>query len=174
MSKAFRVVSLLLLILGSSFAITQDSAVAQQATIQRQLVGTWIFVRTEATQADGTKVLPFGPNPKGTLIFTEDGRFAHVQVADNIPKFASNSRVSGTVEENKAVVQGSIALSGTYTVDETAKAFARTIEATTFPNWVGITQKLRIDSLTADELIYSNLTGSIAGATTINIWKRAR
>src|SRR5262245_38483803 len=126
MNKAFRVVSLLLLIFGSSFALTRSSAVAQQGTLQGQLVGTWIFVRTEATQADGTKVLPFGPNPKGILIFTADGRFAHLQVAENIPKFASNSRVTGTAEENKAAVQGSIALGGTYTVDETAKAFART------------------------------------------------
>ena len=155
-------------------AAISDSAIAQQKTIKEQLIGTWIFVRTEATQADGKKVLPFGPNPKGILIFTADGHFAHLQVADDIPKFASNSRVTGTAEENKAVVQGSIALSGTYTVDEGVRAFARTIESTTFPNWTGITQKLKIDSLTGDELVYSNLTGSIAGATTVNIWKRAK
>jgi hypothetical protein len=149
-------------------------AVAQQRTVKQQLVGTWTFVRTEATQADGKKILPFGPNPKGTLIFTEDGHFAHMQVAGDTPKFASNSRVTGTAEENKAVVQGSIALSGTFTVDETVKAFTRKVEATTFPNWVGEEQKLNIDSLTADELIYSNLVGSIAGATTVNIWKRAK
>jgi hypothetical protein len=149
-------------------------AVAQQKTVKQQLVGTWTFVRTEATQADGRKVLPFGPNPRGSLIFTEDGHFAHLQVADGIPKFVSNSRVTGTAEENKAVIQGSIALSGTYTVDEVVKAFTRKIEAATFPNWIGEEQKLKIDSLTADELIYSNLAGSIAGATTLNIWKRTK
>jgi hypothetical protein len=149
-------------------------ATAQEKTVKQQLVGTWIFVRTEATQADGRKLLPFGPNPKGSLIFAEDGHFVHLQVAEGIPKFASNSRVTGTAEENKAVIQGSIALSGTYTVDEAVKAFTRKIEATTFPNWIGEEQKLKIDSLTADELIYSNLAGSIAGATTLNIWRRAK
>jgi len=108
------------------------SALAQQKTVKQQLVGTWIFVRTEATQADGKKLLPFGPNPRGILIFAEDGHFAHLQVADGIPKFASSSRVTGTAEENRAAIQGSIALSGTYTVDEAVKAFTRKIEATTF------------------------------------------
>jgi hypothetical protein len=160
--------------LAASFSEANAQGTSQQRTVKQQLVGTWIFVRTEATQADGKKILPFGPNPKGTLIFTEDGHFAHLQVAADIPKFASNSRVTGTAEENKAVVQGSIALSGTYTVDETINAFIRKIEATTFPNWVGNEQKLKIDSLTTDELIYSNFVGSIAGATTVNIWKRGQ
>jgi hypothetical protein len=34
----------------------------------------------------------------------------------SLPKFASNSRVKGTTEENQAVVQGSAAFFGTYTV----------------------------------------------------------
>src|ERR1700676_4040534 len=62
-------------------------------TVRQQLVGTWAFVRTEATQADGKTILPFGPHPTGANIFTEDGHFAQIQIADGIPKFASNSRV---------------------------------------------------------------------------------
>jgi hypothetical protein len=155
-------------------ALLSGNAVAQQKTLKQQLVGTWSFVKTEATQPDGTKILAFGPNPKGVIILTEDGHFAHIQIADGIPKFASNSRVTGTAEENKAVVQGSISLFGTYTVDEAAKMLIYKIESSTFPNWVGQEQKRPIDSVTADELIYSNLAGSIAGATTVNIWKRAK
>lgn len=150
------------------------SATAQQKSFKQQLVGTWIFVQTEATQSDGKKILPFGPNPTGILIFTEDDHFALMQVADGVPKFASNSRATGTAEENRAAVNGSIAFSGTYTVDEITNTITRKIESTTFPNWMGITQKLKIDSLTMDELIYSNLIGSIAGAKLVNIWKRAK
>ena len=94
---------------------------AQEKTLRQQLIGTWTFVVTEATQPDGKKLLPFGPNPKGVNIFTEDGHFVQIQIADGIPKVASNSRVTGTAEENQAVVQGSLALFGTYTVDEAAK-----------------------------------------------------
>jgi hypothetical protein len=154
-------------------ALLAGSAAGQQRTLRQQLVGIWTFVRTEATQQDGSKILPFGPNPKGVNIFTEDGHFAQIQVADGIPRFASNSRVTGTAEENKAVVLGSISLFGTYTVDETAKTIIYKVESGTFPNWIGQEQVRPIDSITADELKHSNTGGSIAGAKTVNIWKRA-
>ena len=151
-----------------------DYAVAQQKTLKQQLIGTWDFVRTEATQADGQKILPFGANPKGVNIFTEDGHFVQIQIADGLPKFASNSRVTGTPEENKTVVQGTLALFGTYTVDEAKKLIVYKVESSTFPNWIGLVQERPIVSITADELIHSNAGGSIAGAKTVNIWKRAK
>ena len=154
-------------------ALLAGSAAAQQNTLRQQLVGTWTFVRTEATQQDGSKILPFGPNPKGVNIFTQDGHFVQIQVADRIPKFASNSRVTGTAEENKAVVLGSISLFGTYTIDETARTIIYKVESSTFPNWVGQEQVRPVDSITSDELKHSNAGGSIAGAKTVNIWKRA-
>jgi ABC-type uncharacterized transport system substrate-binding protein len=39
-------------------------------------------------------------------------------VRSDLPKFGSNNRMSGTPEENKAIVQGSIAYFGTYSIDE--------------------------------------------------------
>ena len=149
-------------------------ATAQPKTLKQQLIGTWDFVRTEATQADGQKILPFGAHPNGVNIFTEDGHFVQIQIADGIPKFASNSRVAGTSDENKAVVQGSLALLGTYTVDEAKRMIVYKVESSTFPNWIGLVQERPVDSITADELIHSNAGGSIAGAKTVNIWKRAR
>jgi Lipocalin-like domain len=158
----------------AGLAALQGNAGAEQKTLRQQLVGTWSFVRTEATQQDGTKLLPFGPSPRGVNIFTEDGHFSQIQVADGIASFASKSRVTGTAEENKAVVQGSLALFGTYTVDETAKTIVYKVEASTFPNWVGQEQTRPIDSLTAGELRHSNAGASIAGARTVNIWTRAK
>ena len=149
-------------------------AIAQQKTLKQQLIGTWDFVRTEATQADGQKLLPFGANPKGVNIFTEDGHFVQIQIADGISKFASNSRVTGTPDENKAAVQGTLALFGTYTVDESKKMIVYKVESSTFPNWIGLVQERPIDSVTANQLIHSNAGASIAGAKTVNIWKRAK
>lgn len=154
--------------------IFSSGAIAQQRTLKQQLVGTWSFVRTEARQPGKPMIFPFGENPKGVNIFTEDGHFVQIQIADGISKFASNSRVTGTAEENKAVVEGSLALFGTYTVDEAGKMLIYKVESSTFPNWIGLEQKRPIDSVTADELRHSNLAGSIAGATTVNIWKRAK
>jgi len=82
--------------------------------------------------------------------------------------------VTGTPDENKAVVQGSIALFGTYTVDEVKKMIVYKVESSTFPNWIGLVQERPIDSVTADELRHSNAGGSIAGAKTVNIWRRAK
>jgi hypothetical protein len=79
-----------------------------------------------------------------------------------------------TPEENRAVVQGTLALFGTYTVDETKKMIVYKVESSTFPNWIGLVQERPIVSITADELIHSNAGGSIAGAKTVNIWKRAK
>jgi Lipocalin-like domain len=150
---------------GAGLAALQGNAGAEQKTLRQQLVGTWSFVRTEATQQDGTKELPFGTNPRGVNIFTEDGHFTLIQVADG---------VTGTAEENKSVVQGSLALFGTYRVDETAKTIIYKVESSTSPNWVGQEQTRPIDSLTAGELKYSNAAASIAGAKTVNIWARAK
>jgi Lipocalin-like domain len=155
-------------------ALLATGATAQQRTLKQQLVGTWTFVRTEGTQQDGAKILPFGQNPRGVNIFTEDGHFVQIQIADGIPKFASNSRVTGTAEENKAVILGSLSLFGTYTVDEAARTIIYKVESSTFPNWVGQEQIRPVDSISSDELMHSNAGGSIAGAKTVNIWKRAR
>jgi lipocalin-like protein len=153
---------------------TRKTKTPKAKTLKEQLIGTWTFVVTEATQADGKKLLPFGPNPKGVNSFTADGHFVQIQIADGIPPFASNSRITGTVDENRAVVQGTLALFGTYTVDEAARMLIYRVTSSTFPNWVGLEQKRPIDSITADELRHSNLGGSIAGATTVNIWRRAK
>jgi hypothetical protein len=154
-------------------ALMPASAVAQKS-IKDQLLGTWTFVVTEATLADGKKLRPFGDTPKGILVFTEDGRFAQIQVAAGIPKVASNSRVTGTAEENAAVVKGSIALFGTYTVDDSAKTVTYKVDSGTFPNWDGTEQKRPVESITNEELRFGNPGGSIQGATTLNIWKRTK
>jgi Lipocalin-like domain len=151
-------------------------AVAQQPakTLKQQLVGTWTFVVTEATLPDGKKSTPFGPNPQGVNIFTEDGHFAQIQIDSAIPRIAADSRVAGTAEENKAVVQGSLAIFGTYTVDEATKILHYKVESSTYPNWIGQQQERKIELLTADEFKNSNQAGSIAGAKTVNVWKRAK
>jgi lipocalin-like protein len=94
-------------------------ASAQAAkSLREQLVGTWNFVIAEITTADGKKQLPFGDRPRGMLVFTADGHFSQVHVANGLPRIASGNRLAGSVEENKAILAGSLALFGTYTVDE--------------------------------------------------------
>src|SRR5882762_10138146 len=39
---------------------------------------------------------PFGPTPKGSLIFESNGRFSITVTRSDLPKFGSGSRVAGT------------------------------------------------------------------------------
>ena len=83
-----------------ALALSAGAAAAQPAkTLADQIVGTWNFVVAEVAAADGKKSFPFGETPKGILIFTPDGRFAQIHVAGDVPKIASNNRLTGTPEE---------------------------------------------------------------------------
>jgi hypothetical protein len=161
---------MLIVALGASVAVAQSAK-----TLRERLVGTWSFVIAEITTADGTKMLPFGDKPKGMLIFTADGHFSQVHVAGDLPKVASNNRLAGTAEDNKAIVHGSLALFGTYEVDEDKKALTFLIEGSTFPNLAGVAQTRTIDVLSDDEFRNTNPAASRdVPAIAANIYRRAR
>jgi hypothetical protein len=146
-----------------------------QPTLKQQLIGSWDQVVSEVTKPDGTKSLPFGEKPNGILIFTDDGRFVQVHVASGLPKVAANNRTAGTDDENKAIVGGSIALFGTYAVDEDKELVTFTVKASTFPNWDGAVQPRKIVLLNANEFINENPGGSVGGgAIAQNKYTRAK
>src|SRR6266581_6245010 len=126
--SALGVITISTLILGA--ALIADDAAAQKSP-QELLVGAWTFVSADSVRNDGSKVAVFGSNPKGTLIFTGDGHFALVQMRADIPRLASNSRDQGTPEEYKAIVQGSIAYFGTYSLNEAEKVINIQLEGST-------------------------------------------
>jgi hypothetical protein len=166
----------ILVLAALGLGLASSAAQAQAAkTLREQLVGTWNFVIAEVVAADGNKTLPFGDKPKGMVIFTADGHFTQVHVSGGLPKIASNNRVAGSDADNKAIVQGTLALFGTYTVDETKKTITYNIEASTFPNLEGVKQTRTIDALSADEFRNTNPAAARDGpATALNIYRRAR
>ena len=86
-------------LIGLALCFTAGPAVAQQGkSLRQQIVGTWDFVVAEVTAPDGKKSFPFGETPRGILVFTPDGRFAQIHVASDVPKIASNNRLTGTAE----------------------------------------------------------------------------
>ncbi len=150
-----------------------SDACAQKKTTStaEQLIGHWTLVSVRNEQ-DGKTTEPLGPNPKGLFIFDRSGRYVVLQVRADLPKFASNRRDKGTPEENKAIVQGSSAHFGTYTVNEKEGSYTVRPEAATFPNWVGVEQK-RFFFISGDELKITNPTGSRGGVSTL-VLKRAK
>ena len=54
---------------------------------------------------DGSRFDPFGTNPTGVLMIGGNGRISVQFIGSDLPNFASNDRLNGTAEEDKAVVQ---------------------------------------------------------------------
>lgn len=164
---ALTAISTSLLLAG--LAAPAGDAAAQGA---KKLIGTWAPVSVDTTDASGKKTPSFGPNPRGSLIFTSSGRYSIWVGAGSLPKFASNNRAKGSAEENQAVLAGSIAHFGRYTVDEKDKSFTFHVETSTFPNWDGTAQK-RPFTVSGDELKYTNPAGSAGGRADL-VWKRVK
>lgn len=101
------------------------------------------------------------------------GRYILAITRGGIAKFAGNNREAGTVEENKSVVQGTIAHFGRYTVDESVKAITFQIENSTYPNWEG-TEQRRTFTLSGDELKYTVPVAATGVGSAELHWKRNR
>jgi hypothetical protein len=151
----------------ASFAAA--SAFAQNTSLKEQILGTWIHVSTTVTAPDGKKTDRPG---QGVVIYAPDGYFTFVNVANNLPQLAANNRDKATVEEAKAIVAGSIAYYGTYTVDEGSKTIVPKVEGSTFPNMVGTDQSRVVTSITANEMRFTNPRAP-AGVLEI-VWRRAK
>ncbi|MBL6077731.1 lipocalin-like domain-containing protein [Belnapia sp. T18] len=139
------------------------SGAPAQAQAAQDLVGSWRLVSITAA-GPGRDAGALGENPSGTVMFGSDGRFALIIVRSDLPKLASNSRASATPEENRAIVQGSIAFFGTYSVEDAGKALIMRIENGTFPNWAGAVQR-RAMTLNGNELSYTTSGSGDAAAT---------
>jgi hypothetical protein len=144
----------------------------KKGSLKQQMLGTWTLVSNVLDQG-GTKSEPFGSDAKGNVFFTSNGRVALIITRADLPKFASNNRTTGTAEENKAAVAGSIAYFGTYTVNDADKTLVMHLEGSTYPNWAGTDQKRGLE-LSGDELKFINQTPSMGPGTITVTWKRVK
>ena len=160
-------------ITGLGLAMLPTAAISQQRTLKKRLIGTWTFVSSIDTDKAGVKSNRWGPNPIGLFILTADGRYSLMISRSDLPKFAISNVNQGTAEEYKAVVTGIVVSIGTWSADEATKSFIANIEAASFPNFIGTSQRRVISSLTTDELKYTNSVTS-TGTVVESTWKRAK
>jgi hypothetical protein len=144
------------------FGFSPSGAFAQQTSLKDQLVGTWTLAVADA----------FGPNPKGQLIFDANGHFSAALVRAALPKIAANNRSQGTADEYKAIMGGTLAFFGTYSVSGTDLNFR--VQGGSYPNWDETSQKRTNVSVSGDELKYTQPTPSGGGPAAVVIWKRAK
>ena len=145
----------------AAFIVGGPVMVASPASAQSQnwILGTWKLV--SATQIENSQAKEYlGSRPLGQVIFGADGQFSNILLRSDLPKFQANNRGAGTADENAAVVKGSVALFGTYSLNgDTLKMH---IEGSTFPNWVN-TDQMRIVHLSGDQFTYENAAASGGG-----------
>lgn len=138
----------------------------------RELVGAWMLVSSVTTEEGGAQLEPYGPNPKGIMTVQANGRYSIVTTRGDLPLFASNNRVTGTAEENSAVVTGSIAHFGTISVDSGGGSLILKIETSTFPNWDG--KEYRWPYTITDDLLQWTVPAASGGGTATTVWRRDR
>jgi hypothetical protein len=153
-------------------ALLPTGAVGQQKSLKEQIVGSWTYASADTVRPDGTRVATWGLNFSGLVIFGSDGHFVSL-IGRDMPKFASNSRATGTADENKAAVNGNIALFGRYTINEADKTLTYNIERSSFPNWTGTEQK-RPFTLVGDELKYTVPAASAGDGRAEVVLRRAK
>jgi len=172
MNKMLTVTTLAMLCIGIAVSTTGALAQAKAKISKARLVGSWTLVSIDNTLPDGKTVRGFDQND-GVVIFEANGRFVQFLARSDLPKIASNNRNTGSPDENKAIIQGSLAFYGTYTVNAGDGTVTFHIERSTFPNWNGSDQKRIITSLTAKELKWHNPAATIGGTTETD-WKRSK
>jgi Lipocalin-like domain len=138
-------------------------AVGHSQVSKDRLVGTWTYESVVVERTDGTRVAPFGPDPKGFITLSADGRYSLQLIRPDIPKIASRDRLSGTAEENRAVAQGVVSQFGTYSVNEAEGTLTLHVETSSFPNENGTDHERIITSISADKLQWTNPTPTSPG-----------
>jgi Lipocalin-like domain len=170
--KRCTILNIIIIVLTATWlGVFSSSAISQQKSLKEQLVGTWIFVSSNANGPDGRP--QWGENPKGLFIMSDSGYFSWQVFRSDRPHLASNNRLNATADELKALNQGMLAYFGTYSVDEVEKTVTFRTEASTYPNSEGEIIKRVITKISPDEMTYTNPANTL-GARVEAAWKRLK
>jgi hypothetical protein len=161
-------------VLGMFVGFVDLDAAAQQQLLKEQLLGTWILAAWEQVRPDGSKFEKYGTDPRGFHIFERNGRFFAMMARPDLPKIAASDPQKATPEEARAIMAGSIAYYGTYSVNEAERMVILRMDASTFPNQLGRELPRRIVSVTVNEMVYANPDATTGGGQIQLSWKRAQ
>ena len=141
--------------------------------LKEALIGYWKLLSWEVRRADGLVTTPFGSEPRGLLVYGENGLMA-AQLGDpRRPKFAANDRTLGTSAELKAAFEGYTAYFGRYEVDEAQNAVIHYPDLALFPNYTG-SKQIRFIELVGNRLTLSTRPISYEGQPQVYVlvWEK--
>jgi len=144
-----------------------------QKTEQSSIFGSWKLISVENINADGSKIFPYGSDPRGILFFDDKGNYSIQIYKNGRLKIISGDKNKCTPEENASIVQGSNSHFGQYEFDETNKTIIFKIKTASFPNWENTEQK-RSYSFDNDllEYVVTNTTQGGKSVKAVVIWKK--
>jgi len=136
-------------------------------------VGAWRLVAFEFRKADGNVIYPFGAEARGTIIYTESGRYSAQLMRKGRPRLKSGDQMKGTIEEVQAGFKGCISYFGRYDVDHEKGLIIHHVEGSLFPNMEGTAQK-RYFELSKDGLKLTTPPTRLNGEKVIGVlqWER--
>jgi len=137
------------------------------------LVGVWTLTSFELRTTRGDVSFPFGSNPAGLLVLTEDGYWSVQAMDTRRPRFTTGDVLGGTQEEQAAATRGYVAYAGSYGIH--GNRVVVNVRTSLFPNWVGQDQE-RFFSVEGDRLDLSTrpLLAQGEERTAHLIWERVR
>ncbi|MBI4349505.1 MAG: lipocalin-like domain-containing protein [Elusimicrobia bacterium] len=141
--------------------------------MRHPLVGTWRLVRCEHALEDGTRWQPFGPRPRGRLVYTPDGFMMVMLMTAERKRSASGQVFEATSSERAAAAAGFLAYSGR--CDLAKDRVVHRVDLSLFPNWVG-TAQLRSYRLSGDRVTFWTRRFAVRGRwqTASLTWRRER
>lgn len=153
-------------------ALLPGSALAQQKSLKKQLVGTWTLVSVVNIRPDGTKFDPTGGKALGLMMYDGNSNFSFLNIRSDIPKLASDNRQKGTTDEYKAVAEGVLSYFGRYSIDEAGKFLIQHVVSSSFPNFNGTDRKWSI-TISGEELTLASQAAAAGGSNELK-WKRVK
>lgn len=117
---------------------------------EHTLVGTWSLVSATLMDGEGMKIAePYGPNPRGMLIYAEDGSVSVHLMRASRSQCRSDFSFEASPEEKVLAFDTYSGYCGTYT--QQGNRVIHHVMASFFPNWVG-TDLVRLVKLDGDLL----------------------
>ena len=137
------------------------------------IIGAWTLVSFKFRKADGKVIYPYGEEARGSIIYTQSGRYSAQLMRRDRPRFAIGDQMLGTPAEIEANYKGSISYFGTYEVDVENGFIIHRVESSIFPNMEGTDQK-RFFELSENRLQLTTPPINLDGEKAVGVllWER--
>lgn len=137
------------------------------------IIGAWRLIAFEFRKPDGTVIHPFGRQARGSILYTETGRYSAQLVRSDRPRFAVSDQMRGTIGEIEASFKGCISYFGSYELNLQDGLVVHHVEGALFPNMEGADQ-VRAFELSAGRLQLKTPPISFDGERAVGVllWER--